>query len=226
MKKPNECESEVLFEIFWCHYWLFFISVHINLTHLHSACLSDWQPRRMQGRSEPDWLYLPSESQALVSESHVILQNFCFSANSYLTLLPLSKHSLHKDTISSIIVLLPLHGCQCTCSLAQVACNVCHSLLHSAPSSFFPAQTLQQIRGTLKKDAPTSLQFAQPQLTISFSRVSRRAFHSCPLWQRILHSLEITAEIVAHLQAAARDLNSIRSLLDKSICPLWTRGKL
>lgn len=146
--------------------------------------------------------HLPSDSQALVRESYVIIQNFWFSANLYCTLLPLSKYSMHKDTIISVFFLLPLHGYQYVCSLAQAACSVCHSLLHSAPSPFCSSSNSPTDQRNFKERCLNLLLFSlhKPQFTISFPHVSSQMFHSFPLWQRIFHNLEITAEIVAHLQ--------------------------
>lgn len=96
--------------------------------------------------------HLPSDSQALVSESYVIMQNFLFSANLYLTLLPLSKHSMHKGTTSyQYSFMLPFHGFQHIRSLAQVACSVYHSLLHSAPSPFCSSSNSPVDQGDFKE---------------------------------------------------------------------------
>lgn len=75
----------------------------------------------------------------------------------------------------------------------KLACFVCCSFVHSAPSPFYSRSIFPPVQGNFKEgclDLNISLQFAWPQFTISFSCFSDQLFHS-PLWQRILDYLSV-----------------------------------
>lgn len=125
--------------------------------------------------------HLPSDSQALVHELYVIMLNFWFSANLYLTLLPLSKHSVHKDTIRPNCKYMEAKNNTDIMFMWHVLCvTAFYTLLHHP---FVPAQTLPTDQRNFKEGCLNLLLFSlhKPQFTISFSHVSSQMFHSCPL---------------------------------------------